>query len=149
IYLMVKDKAYKSLVFTSYHKGEGVSTVSRNVGLCIASVLGHSVLVIDANPRHKNQAAKAGKPKPMGLFDILEEKAELLPCIQTTYERLHFLPAGQASLNPGVLFGSHRMNDILKQAKDKYDVVIFDTDSMDVSKDALELCNGVGAVVFV
>ena len=41
------------------------------------------------------------------------------------------------------------MAEVLKQAKEKYDIVLIDTDSMNVSKDALELSNGVGAVIFV
>lgn len=149
IYLLMKDKAFKTLVFIASRKGEGVSTVCLNVGKYIASVLGHRVLIIDANPRHNLSKKKKGTPAIFGLFEILEEKADFTQCIQKTDDKVHFLPAGQATLNPCLLLGSHKMAEILKQVKEKYEIVLIDTDSLSSSKDALELSNMADAVVLV
>ncbi|MBF0571958.1 MAG: AAA family ATPase [Candidatus Omnitrophica bacterium] len=147
IYLLMKDKAIKTLIFTSTHRGEGVSTVSHNVAKNIASTLGHRVLIIDANPRQNLQRNK--EVSAPGLFEILEEKADFGQCIQKIEEKLHILPAGQAKLNPVLSLGSHLMAEILKQAKEKYEIVLIDTDSLNNSKDALGLSNAVEAVVLI
>jgi len=147
IYLLMKDKTFKTLVFTASHKGEGVSTVCRNVGKYIASAMGHRVLIIDANPRQNLKKIKGARVS--GLFEILEEKADLAQCIQKTEDNLSILPAGHATLNPNILLGSHHMANILKQARDKYEIILIDTNSLNVSKDPLELANTVDAIVLV
>ncbi|MBF0505102.1 MAG: polysaccharide biosynthesis tyrosine autokinase [Candidatus Omnitrophica bacterium] len=149
IYLLMKDKSYKTLLFIASRKGEGASTVSRNVAKYIALVMGHRVLIIDANPRHKQLKPKKGTPAVLGLFEILEEKAELAQCIQKTEDKLDCLWAGKATFNPGILLSSHKMTEVLKQVREKYDIVIVDTDSLNVSKDALEISNNVDSVVLV
>lgn len=146
ICLLMKDRSLKTLLFTSCRKDEGVSTIVRHVSQYLSSVLGHRVLVIDADPRQNPKNKEAGIP---GLFNILEEKAEFLQCIQKTDEKLHSLPAGQATLNPGILLRSHHMLEILRLAKEKYEVILIDSDSLNFSKDALELSNAVGAVVLI
>jgi len=149
IYLLMKDKELKSLVFIASRRGEGISTVSRNVGKYISSSLGHRVLIIDANPRHKLPKLKKGLSRPLGLYDILEEKADLSQCIQKIDEKLHFLPAGQTTLSSYILLGSQHMTEILRQAKAKYEMVLIDTDSVNTSKDALELSNSTDAIVLI
>jgi capsular exopolysaccharide synthesis family protein len=149
IYLLMKDKAIKTLLLTSSRKGEGATTISRNVGKYIASTLGHRVLIIDANPKHKSPKRKKGSAAIPGLFEILEEKADFAQCIQKTEDKLHFLPAGHATLNPGILLASHHMAEIINQAKAHYEMVLIDTDSLNVSKDAIELSNAVDAVVLI
>jgi len=147
IYLLMKDRHLKTLVLISSRKGEGVTTVSRNVGKYIATEMGHRVLVIDANPK-QNLKSRKGAAVP-GLFDILEEKAEFSQCIEKAEGKLHFLPAGQSTLNPSILLGSQRMAEILKHAREAYELVLLDTDSLNTSKDALELSNTVEAVLLV
>ena len=149
VFLLMKDKSFKTLLFIASRKGEGVSTVNRNVGKYIASVLGHRVLIIDANPRHKQPKSKKGASATTGLFEILEEKADLAQSIQKTDDKLHILPAGTATLNPGILLGSHKMAEIIKYAKAHYEIVLVDTDSLNISKDALELSNTIDAVLLV
>ena len=82
IYLLMKDKGFKTLVFTSYRRGEGVSTVVRNIGVCIASLLGHSVLIIEANPRNKPLRRKGAAANAPGLFEVIEEKADFGQSVQ-------------------------------------------------------------------
>ncbi len=147
IYLLMKDKSLKSLLLTAYRRREGVTTITFNVGKYISSVLGHRVLVIDANPK-KSRWRNKGAAEP-GLFNVLEEKAVLETCLQKKDDKFHVLPSGQATLNPGILLGSHHMADILKQAKLDYEIVLIDAQCMSISKDALELSNAVGSVVFI
>jgi capsular exopolysaccharide synthesis family protein len=147
--LLMKDKSLKTLVLTSLYKREGVSILSLNMAKYISSVMGYRVLVIDANQKHKPAPLKKGAQPVSGLYEILEEKADFLQCIQKKDERFSFLPAGRSTLSSTILLGSQRMADILAQAKEKYELILIDTSNLNVSKDALELSNTADAVVLV
>jgi len=150
IYLLMKEKKFKTLIFIASRLGEGVSTVSRNVGKYISSVLGHRVLIIEANPKqHRFFKRKKYAPVVCGLFEMLEDKSDFDHCVQKTEDKLHFLPVGHATSNPFILLGSSKMTEFLKEARLKYEVILIDTDSLHTSLDALELSNEVEAVVLV
>lgn len=149
IYLLMKDKKIQTLLMTSFKAGEGVTTVTHNIGKYIAANLGQKVLMIDANPRHLSGTKKDKTPAGPGLFEVLEGKAEFSKAIKSKGDGLFFLPAGNTGLNPGILLVTHKMADVLKEAKTKYDLVIIDADSISASKDALELAAAAEATVLI
>jgi capsular exopolysaccharide synthesis family protein len=149
VYLVMKDKKLQTLLMTSFKAGEGVTTVTHNIGKYIAANLGHKVLIVDANPRHLSGKKKDKTSAAPGLFEVLEGKAEFSKTVKNKGEGLFFLPAGNTELNPGILLVTHRMAEVLKEAKVKYDLIIIDADSIAASKDALELAGAAEATVLI
>lgn len=62
---------------------------------------------------------------------------------------MFLLPAGKTELNPGILLVTHKMAEVLKEAKAKYELVLIDGDSITASKDALELAGAVEAAALI
>ena len=149
IYLLMKDKGFQTLLMASSRTGEGVTTVTRGIGKYIAANLGHKVLIIDANPRHLSGKKKDKTPSGPGLFDVLEGKAEFSKTVKDEGDRLSLLPAGNTGLNPGILLVTHKMAEVLKAARAKYEMVLIDADSIAASKDALELAGAAEATALI
>ena len=145
----MKDKGFQTLLMTSSRTGEGVTTVTHSIGKYIAANLGHKVLIIDANPRHLSGKKKDKTPSGPGLFEVLEGKAEFSKTVKDEGDRLFLLPAGNTGLNPGILLVTHKMAEVLKEARAKYELILIDADSITASKDALELAGAVEAAALI
>ena len=83
VYLLLRDKKLKSLIFASALKGEGTSTIVANLGLFLSHKIRHKVLVIDANLRNPSINACLGLPDSPGLSEILEHKLSFKEAVQS------------------------------------------------------------------
>ncbi len=149
VYLQMKEKGLQILVLTASRNGEGVTTVSHNIGRYIASTLGHRVLIIEANPRHLLYKKKHKLSTGPGLFDVLEENATLDQAVKNVGDKLYVLPVGKTELNPNILLESHRMAEVFQEAKAEYELILIDSASLSASKDALKLLSVAEAVAII
>lgn len=136
IFLELKDKGLKTVMVTSAEGREGVTTIVAGVGKYLSGVSGHKTLLIDANLRHPRLHEKFNIKNTIGLGNILEDKTTFDSAVKEVSSKLSVLTAGNTALKPVVLFDSHKMGELLKAAKGKYETVIIDAPQLGRHKDS-------------
>ena len=120
------DKQIKTIVVTSSGPGEGKSTTSANLAVVIAKS-GQRVLLVDADMRKPTVYKTFSLNNASGLSTVLSTSTSVLEAAQkTVIDNLSVLTSGPKPPNPSELLGSARMNQVMEEAKNLYDVVMFD-----------------------
>jgi polysaccharide biosynthesis transport protein len=116
----------RSILFTSTQPNEGKSSSVFALGQTLART-GKSVLIIDADMRNSSIHQLADIPNRAGLSNYLagEEFGEKL-LSPSGAARLSIMTAGPKPPNAGELLISPRMDDLVKLATARYDVVLID-----------------------
>ena len=126
------DKKIKTILVTSATSGEGKSFISANLAIDYASS-GKKVLLIDCDLRKGRQQDifNIVTNSRMGLSNLLIDdswKKNLGEYISDTeYKNLNVLSTGTIPPNPSVLLESLKLEKIVEELKNKYDVIIFDS----------------------
>ena len=115
------------LMFSGSSPEVGKTFLTANLGAVLADA-GQRVLVIDADMRrghlHRYLAGRAD----WGLSEYLAGQATREEILQDSgLENLHFLSRGMAPPNPSELLMHPRLEELLGNASDNYDVVLVDT----------------------
>lgn len=125
--------------------GVGKSFVSLNLATTIA-VSGKKVLLIDADMR---RGVIHGRSK-FGLADVLAGIATLDTAIsQKHVDNLYVMNAGKTKLAACELLRGEAMDKLLKEAREKFDMVIVDTPPLNLVTDAELICPLVDYSLFV
>lgn len=120
------DKQIKTIVVTSSDPGEGKSTTSANLAVVFAKS-GQRVLLVDADMRKPTVYKTFSLNNASGLSTVLSTSTSVLEAAKkTVIDNLSVLTSGPKPPNPSELLGSARMNQVMEEAKNLYDVVIFD-----------------------
>ncbi|WP_169088042.1 CpsD/CapB family tyrosine-protein kinase [Paenibacillus sp. PL91] len=115
------------IMVTSSKPSEGKSTTCANMAVAFAQA-NKKVLLIDADLRKPSQHHIFGKSNRTGLTTALFNQLKLEDIIQFTgTENLSIIQAGPTPPNPSELLSSDQMADLLKTARERYDVIIIDT----------------------
>ena len=149
LYLLMKDKNLKSLLLTSALPKEGTTTIVANLAKHLSQKQGHKVLIIDANLRNPSMHKAFKISDNSGLADVLEGRTSFERAVQDIGSNLNVLTAGKAELNPITLLESHRMSELLKTVRERYEIVLIDGANLKDSKDALALCSYADGVALV
>lgn len=154
------DRPVKSVLVTSAAPGDGKSTVSWNLGLAAAGT-GAKVLLMETDLRHPSLAASAGPLAPApGLSTVLAGQIEFAEVVQAVMVPNHHagrapdrmmdvVVAGPIPPNPVDLIESERMRTVLREAEERYDLVVVDTPPTSVVSDAIPLIREVSGVIVV
>lgn len=140
-----KDENKKAFVITSANANEGKTNTAINLSILLATDEMKTLLVDCAfkNPK----VAKALKlDDSIGITDVLIGKRTLDDAINKYKDNLHVLPSGNTSLNSTDLLGTAKMNEILKELKERYDYIIIDAPQMLKFSDSRilsSICDGV------
>lgn len=162
-----------TVLVTSPSGGNGKTTVAVNLAISIA-LTGRRVLLVDANFRRPalpkifgeavastssplgadaitgSQGAPPGAPATVGLSNILIGQAHLDDVvISTQVPGLDVLCTGPAPPNPAELLGSNYLQEMLVDARARYDQIIFDGPPVLLVSDAMVLSSGVDGVLLV
>ncbi|WNX21227.1 CpsD/CapB family tyrosine-protein kinase [Lacticaseibacillus paracasei] len=114
------------VMFTSPAMSEGKSTVSANVAVTWAQA-GKKVLLIDADLRRPTVHATFRKLNLDGVTTVLTGKNKIDEVVEGTFvNNLSIISSGPVPPNPSELLNSKRMADLLKWARDKFDIVVLD-----------------------
>ena len=152
------DHDHRSVMVTSTSAGEGKSTVAWNLAAATAEA-GSRVLLLEADLRRPSLAERHGVAGGAGLSGVLTGEARLdqvalsIPLDRPTFNgtRSYFdvLLAGPTPPNPSDLIESEHMSDLMRSAKDTYDMVVIDTPPATVVSDAAPLVKQVSGVMVV
>lgn len=138
-----------SLLVTSAAPGEGKTTVATNLAYTLAQS-GRKVLLVDCDLRLPTLNEVIGVPDKVGLSGVLTKGAALNDAVQ--YEPrsgIWVLTSGGRPDNPSELLSSSGMANLIKQASELYDVLVFDAPSLLAVTDAAVLAPISDVVVLV
>ncbi|CAA6692965.1 MULTISPECIES: polysaccharide biosynthesis tyrosine autokinase [unclassified Lentimonas] len=144
------DEHVKPSVFavTSAVPSEGKSTVAAN--LAVALSFAHSkVLLVDADLRRGRLHHLLKLNRENGFSDILDGRLTLDTALQSSrYEHLDFVSIGGYPDHPAELLMSENMDAFIREARERYDFVIFDTAPILATDDTSGFAGKVDAVLF-
>ncbi|MCA5014448.1 CpsD/CapB family tyrosine-protein kinase [Enterococcus sp. S22(2020)] len=141
-------KNEKIFVLTSANQGEGKSYCALNVALAFAESK-KRVLLIDMDlhrPRLTKQFGSVGKP---GVSNMYEDHVSYLDCLVFINNFLSFIPCGRSSLNPSEVLASPLMIKEIRQALERFDLIIIDSPPVRLSPDTKTILSIFKNVLFV
>ena len=127
--LFMEDQGSKPqcIIVTSSVPSEGKSMISTNLSITLALAASRTILV-DLDLRRGQLYKVFGTTRKDGLHEVINNGVELDDVIQKTeIENLDFIPCGVYPDRPGELLLSEHMEQILRELKERYDYIIFDT----------------------
>lgn|GEM_PF-700313 len=162
------DNPIKSLLVTSATPSEGKTITASNLAFVMAQS-GMKVLLIDADLRRPNLHRIFQQDRAPGLSDLLisddgwgkssvpleDNEGELSGSAlrdfirPTTADNLYLLPCGVRVSNPGMLFPSERMKNLIGNVARHYDLTIFDSPPLGSVADAVALSTEVDGTLMV
>ena len=149
LYTLV-GKEHKIIAVTSPVSGEGKTTIAANLAVSCA-MGGKNVLLIDGDMRRAclREMFRYDVEKP-GLSNILVGNISWQQAVlDTEYDMLHILPAGQLPPNPAELLGSSQMKDLFTRLEEAYELIIMDLPPVNVVADPLAVSSDVAGCLFV
>ena len=143
-----REQPVHVLAVTSSIPSEGKTTVAGSLAVTLAR-LDAAVLLLDADLRRPGVARLFGLRTQQGLEAVLRGEAELEDCLQqASVPGLHILTT-QADSEAGDLL-ARRFGDVLRKARERFDVVVVDAPPIlggDDARTLATLCDGVLMVV--
>ncbi len=143
-----------SLLITSARSGEGKSTTSRRLADAMAS-MGDRVVLVEADMHRRGDhggrltdvaSGLSGYLIGSDLDDVLVEVPVGVGDVERT---LTLLPSGPLPPNPSELLESARMDQLMDELREQFDVVIVDSPPLPVLSDAMTLLEHVSGVIVV
>ena len=121
------DKELETMIVTSPGPSEGKSLTTANVAVVFAQQ-GKKVLLVDADLRKPTVHYTFRADNTSGLSNYLVRNRSLKELAkESRVENLDLLPSGPIPPNPSELLGSTMMEKLIEEAKEHYDMIIFDT----------------------
>ncbi|MDG0060854.1 MULTISPECIES: CpsD/CapB family tyrosine-protein kinase [Priestia] len=143
------DQDIKTIVLTSSGAEEGKSTTSSNLATVYAQQ-GLKVLLIDADLRKPTGHYTFRLENHIGLTNVLTRQSTLAQAVQESeIPHLSVLTSGPIPPNPSELLASVQMAELLKEMKEQFDMIIFDTPPILAVADAQILANQVDGTILV
>lgn len=143
------DGALETMLVTSAGPSEGKSFTIANLAVVFAQQE-KKVLLIDSDMRKPTVHYTFRVDNRRGLSSVLVGEHELEEAsIKSDVPNLDILPSGPIPPNPSELLGSNKMRHLIEEAKELYDLVIFDTPPVLAVTDAQILANFVDGSLLV
>lgn len=144
------DSPIDILTVTSCQPGEGKSTFTTNLGICLAQD-GQRVVVVDCDLRRPTQHKTFPTiSNDRGVSTVLSQHTTLAEAVQETpVPNLHILASGPLPNNPGRLVESLRLRQVLQELARSYDIVLIDAPPVLAVADALSLARASKGTVVV
>lgn len=143
------DRKLQTLVITSSGPSEGKSTTSANLAVVFAKS-GQKVLLVDADMRKPTVFKTFQLTNEVGLSTVLSTGKKVGDAAQpTSIENLSVLTSGPKPPNPSELLGSMRMDQVINEARNLYDIVIFDMPPVVAVTDAQIMASKVDGTLLV
>jgi len=144
------DKDLKTIICTSANPSEGKSTTITNLATTFAQQ-NKKVLFVDADLRKPTAHRRFQLGNQVGLTSVLTKRLNLEEAISlTNVENLWLLPSGPIPPNPAELLGSKSMRELIEEAAEAFDLIVFDAPPVLAVTDAQilgNICDGALLVV--
>lgn len=122
----IRSGELKTIGFTSPMQGDGKSTFLSNFAASLSQI-GLRVLIIDADMRRPSVHRYFSVGRGEGLYDLLTDKTEVDDVIrETEIENVSVITSGTDTKNPAELLQSDRLDAVLAQCSERYDIVLVD-----------------------
>jgi capsular exopolysaccharide synthesis family protein len=156
----------KTFLFTSAGLGEGKTTTIVNLALTMAQD-GRRVLLVDADLRRPFVHARLGLERSPGLAEVLVGGLPWREAVRTVtdlmigllgvdrvvntpgIDLLNVMTSGSIPHNPAEFINSPKFMEVIREMRDEYDVVLFDTPPILPIADAVMMSAKVDGVILV
>ena len=146
---LVPDPTRKIIQFIGSRKGEGTSTVVREFARVSALKFGKSVLLLDAEYYHPTQHLFFNIQPEFGWQDVVGDRGAIDKALyQVGDTRLFLCPRSQNSTTSSQI-SSLQMDIFLKKLRERFDLVLIDSQPATTSTDSLSISSKVDGVVFI
>lgn len=146
---MSADEPIRTLVITSANPREGKTTVTANIAISLAQS-GKRVLLVDTDLRRPRVHRAFGVSSSRGVTSVIVGEARLRDVIQSTdIPNLDVLACGPIPPNPSELLHSQRFGELVREALEQYDRIIFDSPPLGAVTDAAVLAPQLDAALVV
>lgn len=130
------DKGGEVILVTSFNPGSGKSFVSYNLGLSFA-LKKKRVLLVDCDLRHGSSSMYVDMPSH-GITDYLRQVTDDWSSLvkkSPSTPSIDILPVGKMPPNPVELLENGRLEQLVAQARNAYDIVILDCPPVNIVVD--------------
>ncbi len=149
IHLAHRSDAPHTLLVSSPDEGEGKTTTVANLAVAFARS-GKRTLLVDADLRRPTVFKVFGARMKPGLHEILAGMSSVEECLQKTpVEDFSLLTSGSIPQNPAEYLGSDRMQRLIEELKEQFDVILFDAPPVLAVTDASVIATQVDRVILV
>ena len=143
------EEGCKVVVVTSSLQGEGKSITAVNLAISYA-MADQKVLIIDCDMRRPKLARLMQMGSKVGLSNLIVDHKLLDEAIKhTETPNLDVILSGNVPPNPSELLGSVRMEKLMEQLKERYDIIFLDSPPVNMVTDAVVLAPKSDGVVFL
>lgn len=160
------ERQAKTFLFTSAGLGEGKTTTIVNLALTIAQD-GKRVLLVDADLRRPFVHSRLGLERAPGLAEVLVGGLPWREAVRTVtdlmigllgvdrivntpgIDLLNVMTSGNIPHNPAEFINSARFSEMIREMREEYDVVLFDTPPILPIADAVLMSAKVDGVILV
>ncbi len=150
ILLLGSDTPIRSLVVSSATPEDGKTTVAIQLALA-AAAMGQRVLLVDANLRCPTIHKRVGLMNIQGLTDVISSELEWSNIIERSplEDNLYVMAAGPIPPDSTRLLASVKMQDLMNELHNSFDLVIYDTTPIVGFADANLLAANTNGVMLV
>jgi Mrp family chromosome partitioning ATPase len=135
--------------FISAREGEGTSTISREFAKVGADLIGHSVLLVDADRLNQSQDRFFGLPGGMDWVEALKSGKNIEECFQRAGQSKLFVSGcSNSSVSTPEIFNS-AFEMMCEKLRVSFELVLIDSAPLAVSPDGLAIASKVDGVVLV
>lgn len=144
------DSEFKTILVTSAEAGAGKSTLMANLSVVFAQQ-NKKVLIIDADLRKPTAHITFKLDNRLGLTTVLSQGTELERALKATRiaKNLNVLTSGPIPPNPSELLGSRKMEELIAEASEKFDIILIDAPPVVSVTDAQILSRVIDGVIVV
>ena len=128
------------IMVTSSFSGEGKSFISTNMGAVMA-LSGKKTVIMEFDIRKPKIMSGLDLKRKMGITNYIIGKASFkdLPVKVEGVENLYVIPCGPIPPNPAEILLDKRLDELMKEVMDNFEVVILDTAPIGLVSDATNL----------
>ncbi|CAI3309589.1 CpsD/CapB family tyrosine-protein kinase [Enterococcus cecorum] len=143
------DQPLRSMAVVSSGPDEGKSTSSANLAVVFAQA-GRRVLLVDADMRKATVHKTFGLSNEVGLSNLVSGQQSASSVIQPSgVDNLSVMTAGPTPPNPAELLNSHRMNVVIEELYQMFDLIVFDLPPVMTVADGLIMASKTDGTVVV
>lgn len=143
------DQPLRSMAVVSSGPSEGKSTSAANLAVVFAQA-GRKVLLVDADMRKATVHRTFGLSNEMGLSNLVSGQQAASSVIQATdVNNLSIITSGPTPPNPAELLNSRRMNVLMEELYQAFDLIIFDLPPVMTVADGLIIASKTDGTVLV